>query len=611
MNFIRKNYIGLFIIGMLITSIAICFVFRIILNGASLDMTDEKQYSLSAYSKQQVKDISLPLFITIYYSQEISQENPQYGKYANFVMRFFQEYQKQNPDKIFINVKNVTLYSEAEKEAKNNKLSPVLISKTQNPLYFGAVFQNSEGETHKISDFSPNRYFWLELDISTMINRFNNHERKIVGLISPIHKMIKKGFGQKTENYAFIDELFSRYDIMELAYNTEEIPHDIDTLLVVSPQKVPNSLKYALDQYVLRGGKLIMLLDNIVEDPYYKTTIETTNNLNDLLHHWGLSINNSLLASQKYGKNLFIGETNQYRYSQYPLWIDVKSTEINQKIPFMKKLKSMSFRTPLDIKAINISDQITLTPLISIAEGGIYQKEEYVFDKNTIIKNYKSDNLSHSLAYMSEGKYQSQFTQKPQILSSSQYPHLIYSTKPGTVIVIGDSDFIRDDVWLDEGRLNDNGQFLLKTIEYLNNNHEIINLYSSQNINQNEALGQKIYNQIYNRYSFTIMSLQNELQSLQQELDRHLSNIRTGEQLINAQLSKRVNEIRNRIADIERNLQYNIYKIKQLFEDKTQSIIFVNMIVMPFFIIIIWLLSYRFFVRRGQKKIQERYNVNK
>ena len=590
-KFTNKNYMGLFSLGILIVFITLNTLIRICTNNYSFDMTDNQYYSLSKFSKNQAQKLKQALFINIYYSPEIASENPLYGKYADLVIRFLKQYKKENPNKIFITIKDPSLYPDVAKEAEDNKLTPITLENTPNPLYFGVVFQDSEGKKQVIPNFSPDRDFWLERDISIILAHFNNPQRRIVGIISPIHKVIKKEYSQQAENYAFIDELFTRYDIIELSQFIEEIPSQIDTLVVITPQKMSNSLRYALDQYVLRGGKLIMLLDNLIEDPYYKTTQETINNINQLLNNWGLEFDNNLLASQSYGKKMFMGEGREYRYAPYPLWIDLSSSLINQDVIFSRGFHYISFRSPSAIKIHNTSDSIKLTPLITIDKGGLYPSSEYVFDKNNLTKKYREEQQQYHIAYMSEGRYQTLFPERPYMATELQYNHLIFSVENGKILVIGDSDFIRDDVWLYEEKLSDNGQYLLRAIEYLNGNEEIIDLYTSQRGTKNKSLGENIYDSVYNRHSLDITNLQNELQNLQKELDGYLNNIKNGGILLNAQLSQRINVIRKRIQDIENDLQHHFYKIKQSIADKTQSIIVVNSVVFPLIIVLIWILS--------------------
>jgi len=603
---IKKHSFILFILG-----ISICFIFlnvatNQLVRNLHLDMTDAQRYSLSQYSKEQAQNISSPLYITIFYSSEISKINSNYAKYAEFVIRFLQQYQRQNPDKIFIAVKNPIPYSATEKEAYSYGITPFLLSGSQTNFYFGAVFIDSDNKKHIIANFSDSRSFWLEKDITTIFRRFNETERNVIGLISPVHKMIRHDYIKTAENYAFIQELSSRFDIIELATNVERIPNNIKTLLVVTPTKMPKPLSVALEQYVLRGGKLIMLLDGLIEEPYYKTTLETTTHINSLLNNWGLSISEGLLGSLDYGQKIFVGEGYERRLASYPLWIDLPQSAINQTPYFAQGLKNISLRSPSEVSAIEHDEKIKLTPLLSIDDGHIYPFSSYSSNKNDIIKQYKSDNKYHHIAYLSEGFYQSK---SPTKELSSDY--LLYSLKPSRVVVIGDSDFIRDEVWLQEDKLNDNGQFLLRIIEDFNNQQSMIDLYHSQSGVFSETLGNRLYKQIYARYSSKIIKLQNNLQDLQHELEATLQEIRIGSRMIDASLSLRINEIRSQIKDIENQLVHFDYSIKNSFNGKVQSIIFINLIAIPLVILIIWFLLYKLYDTKAQKQVENKYYVNR
>ena len=196
-KFINKNYLGLFSLGICIIFISLNILVRNYSNNYSIDMTDNQDYSLSEFSKKQAQKIKQTLFISIYYSPEIASENPLYGKYADFVIRFLRQYKKENPNKIFITQKNPTIYSEAAKEAEDNKLTPIVFENTTNPFYFGVVFQDSDGKKQVIPNFSYDRNFWLERDITSVFSHYNSPQRNMVGIISPIHKVIKKNMGNR------------------------------------------------------------------------------------------------------------------------------------------------------------------------------------------------------------------------------------------------------------------------------------------------------------------------------------------------------------------------------------------------------------------------------
>lgn len=607
-RFFAKHNLSLAIIGMLLIGLSSLLLLGLYGRGAAWDMTDGKRYSLSPYSLEQVAKLDMPLYVTVYYSPEI---NRYYGRYPEYVLRFLQQYQRGNPSRVFISVKNPQPYSEVEKEAQSSGLSPYVAPDGQQGLYFGAVFADADGKSYTLPAFSLERSFWLEKDITTIVARFTNPERKVVGLISPVHKIINRAYGGGDNNYAFAQELSERYDIMQFAPNIEEIPDDVSTLLVVAPDKISESLHYALDQYVLRGGKLILVLDKLIEEPFYTTTRETMTRLNTMLQNWGLQVSNRLLGSEKFGQSLFLSSDRTAYPVAYPLWLDLPQSTLNPDVSFMRGLHRLKMRSAVEISLTEPREDVLAEPLISLDEGGLYPMSAYSASKEQVIGNYKSDGQKHYLGWWLLGEFKSAFAAKPEVAAAAKHQHLFYSAQAGNILVLGDSDMLRDNVWLEGEQLNDNGQLIMRAVEYFNGYAPMAALYKSQSGEVGQPLGKIIYNRIYQRHAKAVNALENSLRELAQEQETIMNGIRSGGQLINVEVSTRLDKIRSQIKDGENNLRYYDYQIKQSYDDKIQSIIFVNTLVVPVAWVLLLMLGWRFYEARSRRKIKEKYHAGK
>ena len=609
---LKKYYILLVLLGMLISFISINIIFSFCGENSIADLTQDKHYSLSAYSIQQTKELSQPLYITVYYSSEIATENPIYNKYAEFVLSFLQQYQRQNPDKISIAIKNPKPYSEGETEALQAGITAFATSGGESNLYFGAVFRDGDDKSEVIPYFSTERDFWLEKDITSVLAKFNEQKRTIVGLISPVYPFIKKGYGKDAENSLFIQELMKRYNILELPANETEIPPEIDVLLVAVPRKMTTSLTYALDQFVLRGGKLILLLDMLIEEPFYKPLEETMDNLNNLLKNWGIHASTEILGSRLYGKKIFLeNNTEGVRQVPYPVWIDLPQSSINQETLITKGLKSIKLRTPIEVSEIEHNEDITVTPLLQVEESYLYPRDIILSGKEAVVSHYKADNQKRTLAVLSEGKYPSIFEHAPEFVENTKYSYMYYSYKPTQILVIGDSDFIRDNIWYENDELSDNGQMLLKAIEIFNEKEAASHLYKSQSKLNQESLGKYLYDQASKKYLDDISLLQNEYENLRQEYEYIQNAIQNHRQNIDAYTASRLSDMRDKEKELRTRLQYYEYDIKRLFNSKTQKVIFMNIAVIPIIIVLIWIIGYNRYMRRYRQKIKEKFNGHK
>lgn len=609
-KFINKCTSIWILIGLIVSFISINVILNLLSDKAFIDMTDAKRYSLSPISIKQAQQLSEPIYITVYYSSDIPAENPIVGKYAEFVLQYLKQYQKANPDKIFITVKNPIPYSEEEKEAKKAQLDAFRSSGGENNLYFGAVFKNSNDKILTIPHFSWERDFWLEKDITNILAQFNNPQKKVIGIISPVHKMIKKDFIKGINSYAVVQELSERYNIWDLAPNIKEIPNNVDAVIFVLPRKMPQMLVYALDQYLMTGGRLIILLDMWSEQTDYKTTYDTMADINKFLERWGVRISDTLVGSRRYGQRIFLRfGKDDIRQTPYPLWLNLTSETINKTESITKNLSKIHLRSPIEITEVPHSDEISITPLIEIDDGAIFHKEEIEMGKNHIVSKYEADQKSHILSALIRGKNSSLFLQAPKFASENERPFLFYNVAPAQILVVGDSDFMTDDVWLEDGELNDNGQFLLNAVDNMVGETEMATLHKSQNRIYQESLGSEIYNKIKAKHVESISRLQNELQSLKIEQDMISKTIESGLQSMDSFTAKRLTEIQDNVKAIQTRLQYYNYRIKKAFETQTQYIIFINMIVIPVLEILALIFGYMWYSRRCRQKIKEKFNV--
>ena len=91
-KFIKKYYIALCLLGIGACLLFLNIIARLQFNGVTFDLTENQRYSLSEYSCRQASILNQPLYMTIYYSADMPQENPVYAKYAEYVMRLLKQY---------------------------------------------------------------------------------------------------------------------------------------------------------------------------------------------------------------------------------------------------------------------------------------------------------------------------------------------------------------------------------------------------------------------------------------------------------------------------------------------------------------------------------------
>ena len=138
--------------------------------------------------------------------------------------------------------------------------------------YLGLVATDSTTGKITIPFLKPDDEIDLEYDLSKLILDLSKPERKKVGLISSLPVLgsasIKRQNERAERPWAIYQLLDENYEIVRINYDSREIPDNIDVLLVLHPKNLPESTEGAIENYTLKGGKLIVFVDPFAEaDP--------------------------------------------------------------------------------------------------------------------------------------------------------------------------------------------------------------------------------------------------------------------------------------------------------------------------------------------------------
>lgn len=621
---IKKGYVlGLFLSFLILTFVFINLASGLLFRNYKTDFTMYKKYTLSQSSRDIIKDIKEPVFIKVYLSSNMVEEYPQYADYSKFVLRFLNKYQALSDGMVQVDIKNPEPYTALENEAKIAKIKPILDNNGQSNLYFGAVISNDAGDSYTIPKFIPERSYKLENDISRIIAKINNPQRKTIGFISPTLPIISKIYGTTKDNdWAFLTQIKNDYKLAELSDRTHQIPLDIDVLLLVNPQTLSDVFAYSLDQFVLRGGKVLMFID-----PYSEKEGETrgTANISEpqftaFLKNWGV----------EYKKGLILGDTdlsettiiNGQLKNYYP-WMQISQSFINQDNDITKELNNISVRTAGMLDALPNED-IVITPLLTTSEkgGSVAAHIAKFSDKNDTLTLYQNDNKKHVIAYLVEGRFSSFFNNN--ILGDTAYaeymlPYLAVSANPSSIIVVSDTDMLSDEVWTDKdysddnevyGLLStsDNGDFVLRAIDYLADNKQLLGIHNKNGLAKEKTVGEQIYAQVLSKHAKEYNNAKQNLALKEKNLGEILSSIENQNLSPSIKVIEQMEKLRKDINNEQNSVKQYEYIIKQENEGRVGMIIIFNTVIIPLIIIFfIWFLNI-IFIRRKKHQVTELLN---
>lgn len=314
----RTLQTGLFsaigIAAMFLILVAINFIAGLV--KQRVDLTAEHAYTLSAGTKAILAKLDTPIQIRFYCSQS-AEGLPVFLKtYAQRVDDLLTEYRQNSRGLIQIQKLDPEPDSDAEDSAKLEGVEPQVLSNGDR-VYLGLSVTLLD-QKEAIPFLSPERERLLEYDISRAIARVTTPDKPVIGVMSSLPVMgmpTRMPMQEQSEPpWVLIEELKRDFTVKEIEPNATAIPNDVKVLLLIHPKGISEGAQYAVDQFVLRGGKLIAFLDALAAlDPMTAqqgfNSPPSNSSLDGLLPAWGITFDDSKVVADLD----FVARTDQGR----------------------------------------------------------------------------------------------------------------------------------------------------------------------------------------------------------------------------------------------------------------------------------------------------------
>lgn len=385
-----------------------------------VDLTEEKAYTLSAGTKAILKKLDTPVKIRFYCTQSDTATPAAIylRSYARRVEDLLREYRQVAGRKLVIEKFDPQPDSDAEDSARLDGLEPQVLPGGDR-FYLGlAVAVADTVET--IPFLQPNQERLLEYDITRAISRAINPEKPTIGIMSglpvfgtPANPMMMQMGQQGTPPWTILTELRTDYNVKRVDLTAEKIDDDIKVLLVIHPKEISDKTQYAIDQFVMRGGKLIAFLDpfSVIDSRpgqrgMFANMGGTSSNLEKLLKAWGYSFETRVVADLNSMLKLR-GPNNELRDA--PTWLGITADRINREDVATSQIDNLWLPQP---------GAFTGAPAAGLKETVLVKssKESQLVDGflanlsgESIIKEFKPSGVEYKLAIRLTGKFKTAF----------------------------------------------------------------------------------------------------------------------------------------------------------------------------------------------------------
>ena len=297
----RRTLTGTTLVVLALLFIASVVLSAVLFRGARLDLTANRLYTLSDGTRAILSRLEEPVQLTFYFSESATGDIPQLRTYATRVRELLEEVAAASKGKVQLEIIDPQPFSEEEDRATEFGLQAVPLGQGAGSLFFGLAGSNSTDGQMAIPFFQPDKEAFLEYDVAKLITGLSGEDKPVVGVLSTLD--IGPGFDpaarRVTDGVVVYDEMRKLFDVKRLETNVSKIEDDIQLLLLVHPKGLSADTLYAIDQFVLRGGRLLVFVDPHAEmeqagqgvDPTQAMFETKSSDLKELFAAWGVQYN--------------------------------------------------------------------------------------------------------------------------------------------------------------------------------------------------------------------------------------------------------------------------------------------------------------------------------
>src|SRR3954447_9131396 len=568
---------------------------------ARVDLTEGNLYTLSPGTRKILRGLQSPVKVKLYISQ--SESVPvQLRGFAQRVEDTVREFKQAAGSNLVVERYNPKPDSEEEDAAQLDGIEPQQLY-TGEQFYLGIAVSQLDRK-QAIPAVSPQRERLLEYDLIRAIARVGNPERPKIGLMAGLPVLGEK-FNpftrQSSEPWVLANELKRDFEVKEVPISAKEIDKDINVLLLIHPRDAQPQTEYALDQFVLRGGKLIAFVDPYAYFDQNPTMPgvppePSSSTLPSLFKAWGVTMDPGKVVS-----DVVFGSGGGQRYT--PTVLSLNRTAFSRDDIVTGQIETLlyPFGGAFEVKPVEglkVTELVKSSPNSMLVDNANATKSG---DEAT--RAFKPSGKSMPLALRLTGKFKTAFPdglkEKDKPLPNT--PALRESASDNSVILVADVDMLADGAAVDIQEIfgrkivvpsNGNLAFALGMVEQFSSGNDLISLRSRTSSFRPLTVVRELEADAQKQYFGKIQALEDELQKTNaklQELQKSQGAGAKGAQILTPDQQAELDRFRKRVAETRLELK----EVRKTLRQDAESLVFftkvVNIALMPILVALVGL----------------------
>jgi len=590
--------------------VAVIILANAILTSWRIDLTENKLFTLSEGTLNILHNLEEPVRLDFYFSQKAMIGYPALMNYGVRVRDMLLEYEAHSNGMLDLNIIDPEVFSEEEDQAVASGMQSVPLNNAGDRAYFGLVGTNSTDEEKIIPFFQSSKESALEYDISKLLYNLAYPEKRVVGIMSSLH--IFGDEQEKLPKWTITDTIEEFFEIRVLGTNPKNLD-GIDVLMIIHPKNTKEDTLFAIDQYVLKGGKVMLFVDPLAEgdrskpaDPDSGVLPDLDSDLDRLTEQWGITVL----------KGKIVGDINAAMHVQtrsatgpqevtYLPWLRLAKESFNQDDFATSQLNVIHMGTTGIIEK-NADSEISFTPLIESTKQSMQLDRDFLFiqrDPKIILDNFKSEEKKQIIAARLQGHAITAFPEgllDDEGNRKNSGSDTLISEGDINVIVIADTDILNDTFWIRNKpyfgmtlpqAIANNGDFVINALENLSGSNDLASLRTrgeyTRPFERVEAIRRQAeleYREREQKLVATLQETEQKIRTLQQTQGEDATE---SAMLLTPEQSAEIEKFQTLRIDTRKQLRAVQHELKKNIESLGAKLRFLNIAFLPLIIILI------------------------
>lgn len=597
------------------------------LTAARFDLTQDRLYTLSQGTRNVLAKLTEPVRMQFFFSERLAKDVPGAQIYGQRVRDMLKEFEANSGGNLLLEIIDPAPFSEAEERAAALGMHG-LATQQGDKFYLGLSAANMLDGVEAIPFFTQDREQFLEYDLTQLISKLSSAKKPKIGVLSGLPLDIGKGgieavMRGEIKPFMLYQQMRENFDVDMLAKQFADIDDSYNVVMIVHPQEMDVITRYAIDQYVLRGGRVIAFTDPVSEvakppsrskNPLTsRESFSPSSAMPELYRAWGVEMDpNRIVADRSFGLRVMVDNLGEQQDTTYVAWLGLREASLQREDPVTGELSYVTMAMAGHLQ--KLKDATTqFTPLISSSTDAALieatQKLRRAPNPIDLLRGFTPTGERYVMAARLSGDAVSAFPDGPPELPAdagpelaesykSLRPHLAKSVQPINVIAVADTDLWDDNWWVEVSEYRgerigvptaDNANLVMAAIDNMTGSGDLISLRSRSKSTRPFLVVQQLLRDAEARYLEEEERLKTELQTSEQRLAQMerpvagapLPDGGAGERLVTPEQEAEIQRAREQISQTRKALRNVQHSLRQDVEALQDRLRFINIALSP------------------------------